>query len=126
VPEVLQIQSPPPNDAPTGPSNKRAAVETEVDSPPKKKSCSTKDYMRELTECIRERSARDRTREQIDVAECMEILRQDGVQEGSELHFKAMDLFRKSVCRTVAVVLVYFMGQMNNACNNVAYVINLY
>ena len=57
--------------------------------------------MRELTECIRERSARDRTREQIDVAECMEILRQDGVQEGSELHFKAMDLFRKSVCRTL-------------------------
>ena len=64
----------PPNDAPAGPSNKRAAVETEVDSPPKKKSCSTEDYMRELTECIRERSARDRTREQIDVAECMEIL----------------------------------------------------
>ena len=91
----------PPNDAPAGPSNKRAAVETEVDSPPKKKSCSTEDYMRELTECIRERSARDRTREQIDVAECMEILRQDGVQEGSELHFKAMDLFRKSVCRTL-------------------------
>lgn len=57
--------------------------------------------MRELTECIRERSARDRTREQIDVAECMEILRQDGVQEGSELYFKAMDLFRKSVCRTL-------------------------
>jgi len=101
VQEVLQIQSPPPNDAPAGPSNKRAAVEIEVDSPPKKKSCSTEDYMRELTECIRERSARDRTREQIDVAECMEILRQDGVQEGSEMHLKAMDLFRKLVYRTL-------------------------
>ena len=35
-------------------------------------------------------------------------------------------VYRKAVGLTVAVVLVYFMGQMNNACNNVAYVINLY
>ena len=35
-------------------------------------------------------------------------------------------VYRQTVGLTVAVVLVYFMGQMNNACNNVAYVINLY
>jgi len=35
-------------------------------------------------------------------------------------------LYSQAVGYTVAVVLVYFMGQMNNACNNVAYVINLY
>ena len=34
-------------------------------------------------------------------------------------------VYRKAVGLTVAVVLVYFMGQMNNACNNVVYVINL-
>ena len=29
----------------------------------------------------------------------MEILRNDGVPEGSELYFKALDLFKNSVCR---------------------------
>ena len=29
----------------------------------------------------------------------MEMLKQDGVPEGSELYFKALDLFRNSVCR---------------------------
>jgi len=28
----------------------------------------------------------------------MEILRNDGVSEGSELYFKALDLFKNSVC----------------------------
>lgn len=29
----------------------------------------------------------------------MEMLKQDGVPEGSELYFKALDLFKNSVCR---------------------------
>ena len=34
-------------------------------------------------------------------------------------------VYRKAVGLTVAVVLVYFMGEMNNACNNVVYVITM-
>ena len=34
-------------------------------------------------------------------------------------------VYRKAVGLTVVVVLVYFMGEMNNACNNVVYVITL-
>jgi len=34
-------------------------------------------------------------------------------------------MYRQAVGLTVAVILVDFMGQMNNACNNVVYVINL-
>lgn len=85
----------PPTEAPAGPSNKRATVDTEVDSPPKKKNCSTEDYMRQLTESIIHRTSC----EQKEVFEVMEILRNDGVSEGSELYFKALDLFKNSVCR---------------------------
>jgi len=89
----------PPTEAPAGPSNKRATVDTEVDSPPKKKNCSTEEYMRQLTESIVQRSSREHTREQKEVFEVMEILRNDGVPEGSELYFKALDLFKNSICR---------------------------
>jgi len=51
--------------------------------------------MRQIIESIVHRSSR----EQMEVFEVMEILRQDGVQEGSELYFKALDLFKNSVCR---------------------------
>ena len=34
-------------------------------------------------------------------------------------------VYRQTVGLTVAVVLVYFMGEMNNACNNVVYVITM-
>ena len=34
-------------------------------------------------------------------------------------------LYSQAVGYTFAVVVVFFMGQMNNACNNVVYVNNL-
>jgi len=49
--------------------------------------------MRQISESI------VHTREQAEVFEVMEMLRQDGVPEGSELYFKALDLFKNSVCR---------------------------
>jgi len=86
---------PPPTEEPAGPSNKRAAVDIEVNGPRKKRSCNIEDCMRQIIESIVHRSSR----EQMEVFEVMEILRQDGVQEGSELYFKALDLFKNSVCR---------------------------
>jgi len=76
-----------------GPSSKRAAEDNEVNSLPKKKSFSAEDFMRQISESI------VHTREQAEVFEVMEMLRQDGVPEGSELYFKALDLFKNSVCR---------------------------
>jgi hypothetical protein len=59
------------------------------------------DYMRQISESIVHRSCRERgqTCEQAEVHEVMQMLKQDGVPEGSELYFKALDLFKNSVCR---------------------------
>ncbi|KAG2654609.1 hypothetical protein PVAP13_1NG510500 [Panicum virgatum] len=60
-------------------------MDDKVTSPPKNKTCSAEDYLRQ-------------TREQ-EVHETMQMLKQDGVPEGSDLYFKALDLFKNSVCR---------------------------
>ena len=94
---ISESTTPPSND-PAGPSSKRAAEDNEVNSPPKKKCCSMEDYMKEIPESIVHRRSREHTREQAEVFEVMEILRNDGVPEGSELYFKALDLFKNSIC----------------------------
>ena len=86
----------PPSHNPAGPSFKRAVEDNEVNSPPKKKCCSMEDYMKEISESIVHRRSREHTREQAEVFEVMEMLKQDGVPEGSELSIGPV---KNSVCR---------------------------
>ncbi|RLN17465.1 hypothetical protein C2845_PM02G02670 [Panicum miliaceum] len=55
---------------PVGPSSKRATMNNEVNSSPKKKTCSMEDYMRQICESIVHRSCREQgqTREQAEGA----------------------------------------------------------
>ena len=62
------------------------------------------EYMARLSESIAARSAsrdRERTREQAEVDEAMQLLREDGVPSTSDMFFFATDLFEDSVTRRV-------------------------
>nr|TKV95175.1 hypothetical protein SEVIR_9G344500v2 [Setaria viridis] len=67
--------------------SKRPTREISVDSPPKKKSGSLEDYVRELSE----------TQEELDHA--MQLIEEDGIEEGSELYYQALYLCKNAVYR---------------------------
>jgi len=84
-----------------GTSSKRASREQVVTSPEKKRSCNLGEYMTSWSQSIAERNSKDprASREQQEQAEVMEMLCQDGVIEGCELYYMALDLFQKAVCQ---------------------------
>ena len=62
------------------------------------------EYIARLSESIAARSAsrdRERTHEQVEVDEVMQLLREDGVPATSDMFFVATDLFNNSVPRQV-------------------------
>jgi len=62
------------------------------------------EYIARLSDSIAARSAsrdREQTREQVEVDEVMQLLREDGVLATSDMFFLAMDLFNNSVPRRV-------------------------
>jgi hypothetical protein len=67
-----------------------------------KKSCNVGEYMAHLSKSIIARSTsrdRERTREQVEVDEAMQILRDDGVPVPSDMFFEALELFKNYVSR---------------------------
>uniref|UniRef100_K3ZF50 Myb/SANT-like domain-containing protein n=1 Tax=Setaria italica TaxID=4555 RepID=K3ZF50_SETIT len=70
--------------------------EFSVDSPTKKRSDNLEQYIRELSNTVAKRSQQraDRTHEQM--VRCMQLLKEDGIQEGSPLHYQALYLCTKS------------------------------
>ena len=70
----------------------------------KKKNCSMGEYMARLSESIAARSTswdRERTHEQAEVDEAMQLLREDGVPSTSDMFFLATVLFKDSVTQRV-------------------------
>ena len=92
-----------------GPSSYQSGLKMDnrdhvVNSPEKKKTYYVGDYITRLSESIAARSAsrdRERTREQVEVDEAMQILREDGVPSTSDMFFLATVLFKDSVTRRV-------------------------
>ena len=76
--------------------SKRPVREYSVDSPTKKRSDNLEQYIRELSDSVAKRSQQraDRTHEQM--VRCMQLLKEDGIQEGSPLHYQALYLCTKS------------------------------
>ncbi|XP_066346739.1 uncharacterized protein [Miscanthus floridulus] len=97
VPRRLDLGGPSSNHS----GSKRDTRDHVVNSPEKKKNCK---YIARLSETIAARSAsrdRERTREQAEVDEAMQLLREDGVPATSDMFFLATDLFNNSVPRRV-------------------------
>ena len=79
--------------------SKRDSRDHVVNSLEKKKTYYVGDYIARLSESIAARSAsrdRERTREQVEVDEAMQILRDDGVPATSDMFFLATHLFNDS------------------------------
>lgn len=74
---------------PTGQSSKRASREQVVNSPAKNPGGSVEYYMR----------TREKSRDKEELEECLELLRADGVEEGTELHYIATFLFMEHIRR---------------------------
>jgi len=87
----------------TTPVPKRDSMDKVINNLEKKKSCNVGEYMARLSENIATRSTshdRERTREQAEVDEAMQILREDGVSGTSDMFFEALELFKNSMsCR---------------------------
>ena len=85
-------------------SSKRDSRDHVVNSPEKKKNCNVGEYIARLSESIAARSAsrdRERTREQAEVDEAMQLLREDGVPSTLDMFFLATVLFKDSVTQRV-------------------------
>jgi hypothetical protein len=80
-----------------GPSSKRPVREEVVDSPPKKKSDSLEDCIRDMSETVVMRCCRALTREQEEVDLVRHILEQDGIEQGTDLYCMATHLCRNAV-----------------------------
>ena len=81
-----------------GASSKRATTDNEVNSPKKsKRSKDVGEYLADISDNIRARSAKPTEAEEM--AEVMQMLRDDGVSQKSELFLMACDLFQKRGCR---------------------------
>uniref|UniRef100_K3XQC8 Myb/SANT-like domain-containing protein n=1 Tax=Setaria italica TaxID=4555 RepID=K3XQC8_SETIT len=93
------------------------AVELDQDPPcypTKKRSDNLEQYIRELSDSVAKRSQQraDRTHEQM--VHCMQLLKEDGIQEGSPLYCQALYLCTKSVeYRTVLTEMTTKEGRMN-------------
>ena len=94
-----------------------------VNSLEKKKTCSVGEYMARLSESIAARSAsrdRERTCEQAEVDEAMQLLRDDGVPSTSDMFFLATVLFKDSETRRVfknLVIAEEWMAWLTNHMN---------
>lgn len=85
--------TPPIGQSSAGTSGKRASREFEASSPQKAKHPrSALDYMAEVSNSIAKRSSRPSVAEEM--AEVMDILNEDGIEQGSELFLMACDLFQ--------------------------------
>lgn len=74
------------------------------DSPPPKKTKSMEYYVERISESMMERSKNEKnalSREQDEVTEMLQLAEQDGVPNGSELYFKAAELFRSPARRAI-------------------------
>lgn len=74
-----------------------------VDSPPPKKTKSMEYYVERISESMIERSRNEinaRRRDREEMAELLELVRDDGVPGGSELYFIATELLRSAARRT--------------------------
>jgi len=101
-------QDPPPASSARAMS-KRPAREFSVDNPTKKRSDNLEQYISELSESV---AVADRTHEQI--VRCLQLLKEDGIQEGSLLHCQAMYLCCKSAeYRSVLMGMTTKEGRMS-------------
>ena len=84
-------------------SGSKRDTRDQVVNSPEKKACNVGEYMARLSESIAAMSTsrdRERTREQAEVDEAMQILREDGVSGTSDMFFEALELFKNSMsCR---------------------------
>ncbi|XP_012704447.1 uncharacterized protein LOC105915131 [Setaria italica] len=72
--------------------SKRSSQEISVDSPPKKKSDSLEDYFRDISETVANRSQKCADREQEEMDHAMQLIEEDGLQEGSPLYCQTLYL----------------------------------
>uniref|UniRef100_K3ZME6 Myb/SANT-like domain-containing protein n=1 Tax=Setaria italica TaxID=4555 RepID=K3ZME6_SETIT len=93
--------------------SKRPSREISVDSPPKKKSGSLEDYVRDLSETVATRSQKRGDREQEELDRAMQLIEEDGLQEGSELYCQALYLCRNSMYRRTFTKMKMKEGRLN-------------
>ncbi|WVZ94873.1 hypothetical protein U9M48_040709 [Paspalum notatum var. saurae] len=79
--------------------SKRPIGEQIVDSPPKKKSASIEDCLRDISEAVTRHSRKSNNYDVAKHNQVRQILEADGIPEGSELHLRAMYLCRNAVSR---------------------------
>uniref|UniRef100_K3YEE2 Myb/SANT-like domain-containing protein n=1 Tax=Setaria italica TaxID=4555 RepID=K3YEE2_SETIT len=94
--------------------SKRPVREFSVDSPTKKRSDNLEQYIRELFESMAKRSLLRGPSTHDQTSRCIEILKEDGIEEGSELHNQAMFLCGQSAeCRSTFMGLGTKEGRMS-------------
>nr|TKW21620.1 hypothetical protein SEVIR_4G131500v2 [Setaria viridis] len=93
--------------------SKRPSREISVDSPPKKKSGSLEDYVRDLSETVATRSQKRGDCEQEELDRAMQLIEEDGLQEGSKLYCQALYLCRNSLYRRAFTKMKTKEGQLN-------------
>uniref|UniRef100_K3Y3H6 Myb/SANT-like domain-containing protein n=1 Tax=Setaria italica TaxID=4555 RepID=K3Y3H6_SETIT len=76
--------------------SKRSAREFSVDSPQKKRSGSLEQYIRDLSESVAKRSQKHADRAQGEMYRAMQLIKEDGLQEGSPLYCHALYLCTKN------------------------------
>ncbi|RCV26832.1 hypothetical protein SETIT_5G276700v2 [Setaria italica] len=74
----------------------RPAREFSVDSPTKKRSDNLEQYIRELSDSVAKRSQQRANRARGEMVRCMQLLVEDGLQEGSPLYCQALYLCTKN------------------------------
>uniref|UniRef100_K3ZEI1 Myb/SANT-like domain-containing protein n=1 Tax=Setaria italica TaxID=4555 RepID=K3ZEI1_SETIT len=79
--------------------SKRPTWDEVVDSPPKKKSGNLVDYVRELSETVAMRSQKCGSHEQEELDHAMQIIEEDGIEEGSDLYCMTLYLCKNAVYR---------------------------
>ncbi|XP_004973695.1 uncharacterized protein LOC101777908 [Setaria italica] len=93
--------------------SKRPTRKISVDSPPKKKSGSLEDYVRELSETVATRSQKRGDREQEELDRAMQLIEEDGIEEGSELYYQALYLCKNAVYRRAFTKMKMKEGRVN-------------
>nr|XP_034569486.1 uncharacterized protein LOC117833990 [Setaria viridis] len=92
--------------------SKRPTREMSVDSPPKKKSGSLEDYIRELSETVATRSQKCGDHEQEELDRAMQLIEED-IEEGSELYCQALYLCKNAVYRRAFTKMKMKEGRLN-------------
>lgn len=84
--------------------SQRSSKDQEVDSRPTKKTKSIEYYLERVCESMLERIRKEREeriRKEREVTELLQLVKEDGVSEGSKLFFIATELFKSSVDRAI-------------------------